>query len=87
MYKVEQGRVITIEIVSCLHSVNGTIWYFIAIVTLASYFATTFRWSCHQWIQIWCWWHASCYWKPQLQWHWRQSNKLLHHLICQQYHK
>ena len=57
------------------------------LLVLMSVFATTFRWSCHQWIQIWCWWHANCHWKPQLQWHWGQSNQLLHYLIRQQYQK
>jgi len=32
MYKAEQGWIITIERVSWLHSVNGTIWYNMPIV-------------------------------------------------------
>ena len=34
--KAEQGRIITIESVSCLHSVNGTIWYNTPIMIVRS---------------------------------------------------
>ena len=36
MHKAEQGRIITIETVSCLHSVNGTLWYDMKIMILCS---------------------------------------------------
>ena len=73
---------------NCL--IHRSVGYFLLYICAScadKLFWNYFRWSCHQWVQIWCWWHASCYWKPQLQWHWGQSNQLLHYLIRQECHK